>query len=69
MLGSPSAGKVQTLNAVIGVTSQIQNDKTLTVGYGVPLGGGKDTVFDGEFRLLFNWFFGGSVNRQSRVQF
>ncbi len=69
MLGSPTAGKVQTLNAVIGVTSQIQNNKTLTVGYGVPIGGGSDTVFDGELRVLFNWYFGGSLNRMSRVQF
>lgn len=35
-----------------------------------PLGGGSDAQFDGEFRLMFNWFYGRNRNPLRRpVQF
>ena len=59
---------ISTVNAVLGSNFMLGQDKSLMLGYVVPLGGGQDQAFDGEFRLLFNWYFGGT-NRLSRAQF
>lgn len=68
-VGQVNGGHITTVNTVIGLTSQMGQDKTLTLGYVAPLGGGADQVFDGELRVMFNWYFGGRLNRMSRVQF
>lgn len=64
-----NAVDIQTINAVIGTNFILDNDKSLILGYVAPLGGGNDRAFDGEYRLLFNWYFGGSIDRASGVQF
>ncbi len=46
------------LNAVVGTNFQFGPSTALTVGYSVPIGGGRDQQFDGEFRLFFNRRFG-----------
>ena len=60
---------VEVLNATVGMTAMMGQSKTLTVGYVTPLGGGSDKQFNGELRLIFNWFFGAPANRATRVQF
>lgn len=50
---------ISTHNAVLGLTSIIRDNATLTAGYAVPLVN-EDSQFDGEFRLMFNWLFGKS---------
>ena len=60
---------IEAINAVIGLTMLADDNKSLTAAYTVPLGSGADKQFNGEFRLLFNWYFGGPTNRQTRVQF
>ncbi|MEI8021811.1 MAG: hypothetical protein WCH39_26610 [Schlesneria sp.] len=57
------------LNGTIGVTAMFKQNSTLTLGYVTPLSSIDHRQFNSEFRLMFNWFFGGSVNRFSRVQF
>ncbi len=63
------ASDIEVINAVIGLTILADDNKSLTAAYTVPLGGGLDMQFTGEFRVLFNWYFGGPTNRQTRVQF
>lgn len=63
------ASDIEVLNAVIGLTMLADDNKSLTAAYTVPLEGGVDKQFHGEFRILFNWYFGGPANRQARVQF
>jgi hypothetical protein len=60
---------IQTINAVVGTNVIIDQNKSLILGYVAPIGGGRDRAFDGEFRLLFNWYFGPALNRQTRAQF
>jgi len=54
------AGNIEILNAVVGGRFEFQNDKSLTLAYAIPLGGGADQQFDGELRVIFNWLFGAS---------
>ena len=54
---------IQILNGVIGGVITVADDKTITAAYVVPIGNGADQQFDSEFRLFFNWFFGGDSNR------
>ena len=61
--------QIQTTNAVFGSNIMLGQDKSLLLGYVVPIGGGADKAFTGEFRVLFNWYFGASQNRATRVQF
>lgn len=61
--------RIQTVNAVIGTNLIFHQNKSLMLGYVAPLGGGSDRAFDGEFRLLFNWYFGAPLNRATSVQF
>ena len=65
--GGPSSTTV--VNAVIGATVLIDDDKSLTAGYATPLGSGLNKQFDGEFRLFFNWYFGAPLNRMTSVPF
>ena len=57
-IGEPS--ELDLLNVLVGGTAQIAGDKLLTVAYVAPLGGGGDQQFDGELRVIFNWYFGAS---------
>jgi hypothetical protein len=57
------------LNGTIGVTAMLKQNSTLTLGYVTPLSSIDHRQFNSEFRLMFNWYFGGSVNRFTRVQF
>ena len=57
------------LNGTIGVTAMFKQNSTLTLGYVTPLSSIDHRQFNSEFRLMFNWYFGGSVNRFTRVQF
>lgn len=60
--------QIQNFSGVIGSNIIFDQNKSLLLGYVVPIGGGTDQAFSGEFRVLFNWYFGG-VNRATRVQF
>ena len=60
---------IEVINAVFGLTILADDNKSLTAAYTVPIGGGSDMQFTGEVRVLFNWYFGGPANRQTRVQF
>ena len=64
----PSLIQVQNLNAVVGTNFMLGDNKSLLLGYVAPLGSA-DRGFAGEFRVLFNWYFGGPMNRSTRVQF
>ena len=63
------ADSIEVLNATMGVTAMMGQDKTFTTAYVTPLGGGSDKQFNGELRVMFNWYFGGATTRASRVQF
>lgn len=52
-IGLARPGSTSVTNAVFGLTTQMSDNKTLTVGYTTPIGG--DDQFDGELRLFFNW--------------
>ena len=60
---------IEVINVVFGLTILADDNKSLTAAYTVPIGGGRDMQFTGEVRVLFNWYFGGPTNRQTRVQF
>ena len=61
---------VQSINTVMGANILFDQNKSLMLGYSHPVGGGNDRSFDGEFRAIFNWYFGPNpLNRQTRVQF
>jgi hypothetical protein len=60
---------IQTINAVFGTNVLIDQNKSLMLGYVAPIGGGNDRAFDGEFRAIFNWYFGPTFNRQTRSQY
>lgn len=58
----------RTINALVGTNIMLGQTNSLLLGYVFPMDGGQ-RVFDGEFRVLFNWYFGGVPNRATRVQF
>ncbi|WP_157605408.1 hypothetical protein [Schlesneria paludicola] len=58
----------RTVNALVGTNIMLGQTNSLLLGYVFPMDGGQ-RVFDGEFRVLFNWYFGGVPNRATRVQF
>lgn len=60
--------QIQTLNAVVGANIMFDQNKSLLLGYVTPLGT-SDMAFAGEFRVLFNFFFGGAQSPAARVQF
>ena len=53
-----SNSSFELLNAVFGATFELGRNRTLALAYSTPIGGGSDQQFDGEFRVLLNWFFG-----------
>ena len=64
-----SPSNLDLLNGVVGMTATMGQNKTLTLAYTSPLSNFHDRQFNGELRVMFNWFYGGSMNRFSRVQF
>ena len=52
-------GQIASLNGVVGVNAVFGNNKYFTVGYSAPLGRA-DAQFNGELRVMFNYYFGGS---------
>lgn len=64
-----SPSDLDLLNGVVGVTAMMGENKSLTLAYTTPLGAGDNRQFNGELRVMLNWYFGGSTNRFSRVQF
>lgn len=52
------SGAVEVFNLTVGAHVELFNKTTLTAAYAMPLGGGLDRQFDGEFRLLVNRRFG-----------
>lgn len=59
-----SPGQLSVFNAVFGVSTNLGENCNLTVGYATPVSG--DEQFDAEWRVLFNWIPGRSVNSVSR---
>ncbi|MCA9051370.1 MAG: hypothetical protein KDA89_21680 [Planctomycetaceae bacterium] len=53
-------GGTSVTNVVVGVTTQMNGNKWITLGYTTPIG--NDRQFDGELRLLLNWTPGGTGN-------
>lgn len=53
-------GDFDALNLLLGSTFELRHDSTVTMAYVIPVGNGADQVFDGELRLLLNYFFGPS---------
>jgi hypothetical protein len=68
LVGTRQEG-IETVNGVVGTNLMFDQNKSLSLGYVLPIGGGADRAFDGEFRVLFNWYFGGPANRMTRAQF
>ena len=66
-IGLPSPGGTSVTNVVVGVTTQMKDNKWLTLGYTTPIG--QDRQFDGELRLLFNWAPGNTNNGGFRGTF
>jgi hypothetical protein len=63
-----AASVVETLNLTLGTHIELFDMTTITFAYGVPIGGGVDREFNGEFRLMVNRRFG-AQNRLTRAQF
>ncbi len=61
--------QIQTQNAVVGSNIMFGQNKSLLLGYVVPIGTDSDKAFSGEFRVLFNWYFGAPQTNATRVQF
>jgi hypothetical protein len=65
-IGEPSAtypgsraGSFEAVNLTFGIHSQCSRSCTVTAGYCIPAGGlSREDQFNGEARLLFNYFFG-----------
>jgi len=57
-----SFSNLEVLNGVLGANMIFGRNRILSMGYVAPLGMGVDKQFAGEFRLMFNWYFGGSGN-------
>lgn len=58
----------QLINGTVGLNILFRDQGSLILGYATPIAGTNDRQFDGEFRVVFNWYFGGT-NPQRRVQF
>jgi hypothetical protein len=59
---------IEVLNAVVGTNMLFGRNRILTMGYTAPLGMGVDKQFAGEFRVMFNWYFGGGYNSNTTTR-
>lgn len=50
-------GSISVHNVVLGLTTEVNNNANLTLAYATPINN-SDQQFDGEFRVMFNWYFG-----------
>src|SRR5262249_12540245 len=55
--------RVDILDLTVGTTFEISNRATLAAAFAFPLLGGDNRVFDWEFLLEFNYYFGASRGR------
>lgn len=55
-------GQVQVLNGIVGLNLLHRRDRTMTVAYATPLGGGHDQQYSGQLRLFVNWYFGNGIS-------
>ncbi|MCC6126497.1 MAG: hypothetical protein IT426_16175 [Pirellulales bacterium] len=62
------ASTIESFNLTLGTHLEFFDRTTVTFGYSVPLGGGLDREYDGEFRLMVNRRFG-PQNRLTRSTF
>lgn len=61
---------ITIVNGVLGMTAVLNNDWRASAAYVMPLGiGGSDEQFDGEFRFIVNYYFGGSRNVVNQSRF
>ena len=51
---------VSVVNGVIGANAVFGHDKYVSVGYVAPFTSGTNRMFDGELRVMFNYYFGAS---------
>ena len=56
----PPVGQIASFNGIVGVNAVFGNNKYITIGYCTPLGS-SDAQFNGELRVMFNYYFGGST--------
>ncbi len=56
-----STQETDLFNGLVGATALLSHNASLTLAYSTPIGN-NDAQFDGEFRVSFNWFFGGGNN-------
>ncbi|MCA9074884.1 MAG: hypothetical protein KDA93_07625 [Planctomycetaceae bacterium] len=59
-VGNGSQGDIDLWNLVLGVNFDLQSNASLTLAYATPLDSDGEEQFDSEFRVMFNWYFGGS---------
>lgn len=46
------------LNVVVGLAARVNQNLSMGIGYGLPIGNGSDQEFDGEVRMFLNYYFG-----------
>jgi hypothetical protein len=57
--GNGEQNDLDLWNVVLGVNVALRHNAMLTCGYAAPLDDDDDEQFDGELRVILNWFFGG----------
>lgn len=60
------ASSIDMLNIVVGSSFWFGHNKSITAAYATPIGNSTDRAFDGEFRLMLNWYFG-PMTRQTQA--
>jgi hypothetical protein len=60
------ARNVDVLNVLVGTSFWFGHNKSLALAYATPIGNSTDRAFDGEFRLMLNWYFG-PMTRQTQA--
>ncbi len=58
-VGNGEQSNIDLWNLVLGVNLDLSHNATLTLAYATPIRGEGEEQFDTEFRVMFNWFFGG----------
>jgi hypothetical protein len=56
-IGNPGVTNIDVVDLIAGAHFQFQR-ASLGAGYAVPVGDSADQPFDGELRVMFNWFYG-----------
>ncbi|MEZ6052512.1 MAG: hypothetical protein R3C02_14180 [Planctomycetaceae bacterium] len=58
-IGNGRQSNLDIWNMVLGVNFDLRRNAVLTLAYATPLSNNGREQFDSEFRVMFNWFFGG----------